>query len=156
MYKPFFLFLSLSLLFSGCYKVNKEEVKKPANLIPKEKMANLITDMEIIEGAAVYNKTHFPGYQEMKKEYYRSLFDRYHVTRKQVKASLDYYNSRGAEMAAIYDKALKLLIQKQDELNREQQKAEEEKFPYQKIDQSFPFLFKEDALSRSCINPLPE
>ena len=155
MYKPFFLFLSLSLLFSGCYKVNKEEVKKPANLIPKEKMANLITDMEIIEGAAVYNKTHFPGYQEMKKEYYRSLFDRYHVTRKQVKASLDYYNSRGAEMAAIYDKALELLIQKQDELNREQQKAEEEKFPYQKTDLSFPFLFKKDNLSKSCINPFP-
>ncbi len=156
MNKPVFFFLMLALLLSGCYKVNKDVVKKPANLIPKDKMADILTDMEIVEGIAVYNKTHFPGSSEsVKKAYYTDLFHRYHVTKEQVTASLNYYNSKGDEMAGIYEKVLEKLGQKQMEVNMEQQLAEEKKFPSFVKGWDFPYLYKENRLSNRCYNPLP-
>ncbi len=156
MYKPVFLFLLVSLLFSSCYKINKDVVNKPANLIPKDKMADIITDMEIIEGAFVYNRTHFPGYQNgLEKSYYKVLFNHYHVTKEQVKASLNYYNSKGDEMAGIYDKVLQKLAEKQTEVNLEKQKLTDEKYPFRINSRHFPFLFREDPLSKRCINPIP-
>jgi len=154
MYKALVFFLSLALLFSGCYKVNKDEVKKPANLIPKAKMVDILTDMEIIEGAAVYNKNHYPGYKSIEKSYYRLLLDHYHVTKEQIKASMDYYNSQGNEMAKIYDKVMAKLAEKQTILNMEQRKRENEKFHLGTPAQEFPFLFRENSLSNLCINPI--
>ncbi len=157
MYKPsFLLLLVVALLFSGCYKVNKDVVRKPANLIPKDKMADIITEMQIIEGAAVYNRTHFPGYQNGKEEtYYQFLFHHYHVTKEQVKASLDYYNSKGDEMAGIYDKVLAKLAEKQTEVKLEQQRIEDKKYPFRINSRHFPFIFREGPLSKYCINPIP-
>ncbi len=153
MNKPLFLFFALALLFSGCYKVNKDVVKKPKNLIPKEKMADLITEMEIIEGASYYNRTHFPGHQDLKKESYKILFRRFHVTRDQVKASMNYYNSRGKEMASIYDLVQEQLAEKQNKLHLKKEKKKT--LPETVSGLQFPFLYKEGFLSKQCINPIP-
>ncbi len=154
-YKPFFLFLLLGLLLSGCYKVNKVTVKKPADLIPKEKMVDLVTQMQIIEGIVVYHRTRHPDYQNLRKAYYKVLFDRFHVTKEQVKASLDYYNSRGDEMAAIYGEVQKRLSAMQEELNLEKQREEEKKHPARYSERRFPFPYKEDYFSKYCYNPVP-
>ncbi len=156
MYKPAFLFLMLLVLLSGCYKVNKDVVKKPENLIPKDKMADILTDMEIIQGVAVYNKTHYPGgYASIEKGYYSVLFNRYHVTKEQITASLNYYNSKGDEMAAIYEKVLEKLGQKQAEVDMEQRINEDKKFSSYEKGREFPYLYRENYLSNLCYNPLP-
>ncbi|UBM62751.1 DUF4296 domain-containing protein [Candidatus Sulfidibacterium hydrothermale] len=147
MFKKPVIFLLITLLLTGCYKVNKDVVPKPANLIPKEKMADILTDMEIIEGAKVYNRGRYPGYPDRIKEYYQILFDRYGVTKDQIKASLNYYNNRGDEMASIYDRVLKNLHEKQALLNLEQEIRRNQQ-------QVFPYLFKENGLMDFCYNPI--
>ncbi len=154
MHKTFFLFLLLAFLFSGCYKVNKDVVKKPANLIPKEKMADILTDMEIIQGAMTYNRTRYPEYVNIEKSYYQVLFQHYHVTREQVKASFNYYNSRGDEMARIYDLVLEKLAVKQSILNMKQKLLEEKRYHVVNLSQQFPFLYRENSLHTFCYNPL--
>ncbi len=139
-------FLFILLLFSGCYKVNKDVVPKPANLIPKEKMAKILTDMEIIEGAAAFYRGRYPGYQDMTKEYYQVLFRRYGVTKDQITASLNYYNNHGNEMASIYDVVIKNLREKQAILSLEKERKNHH--------QDFPYLFKENGLMNLCYNPV--
>jgi hypothetical protein len=152
MQKSFILLLILlAFIFSGCYKVNKDIVKKPANLIPKDKMAGILTDMELIEGAAVYDQTRYLGYVDIEKSYYEVLFDHYHVTKSQIKASLNYYNSQGDEVAKIYDNVLSKLSEKQSILNEEIRKKESKKFRNKYKDN--PFLYRENSFGNLCINP---
>ena len=154
MQKPFILLLILlAFTFSGCYKVNKDIVKKPANLIPKDKMAGILTDMELIEGAVVYNQTHYPGYTDIEKSYYEVLFDHYNVTKSQIKASLNYYNSQGDESAKIYDKVQSRLSEKQSILNEEMRKEESKKFRNENNYEDNPFLYRENSFGNLCINP---
>ncbi len=150
MQKPFILLLILlAFIFSGCYKVNKDIVKKPANLIPKAKMAEILTDMELIEGAVVYDQIHYPGYVDVEKSYYEVLFNHYHVTKSQIKASLNYYNSQGDEVAKIYDKVLSKLSEEQSVLNEEMRKEEGKKFR----NKNNSFLYRENSFGNLCINP---
>ena len=154
MQKPFILLLVLlAFVFSGCYKVNKDIVKKPANLIPKAKMAGILTDMELIEGAAIYDQTHYPGYTDIEKSYYEVLFDHYHVTKSQIKASLNYYNSQGVEVAKIYDNVLSKLSEKQSILNEEIREKESKEFRNENNYKDNPFIYKENSFGNLCINP---
>ncbi len=154
MQKPFILLLVLlAFIFSGCYKVNKDIVKKPANLIPKAKMARILTDMELIEGAAIYDQTHYRGYTDIEKSYYEVLFDHYHVTKSQIKASLNYYNSQGVEVAKIYDNVLSKLSEKQSILNEEIRKEESKEFRNENNYEDNPFIYKENSFGNLCINP---
>ena len=154
MQRPFMLFLLLALLFSGCYKVNKLGVKKPANLIPKNKMAEILTDMEIVQGIAIYNREHYPEYKNVGENYYKTLYDRYHVTKSQIRTSLDYYNNQGDEMANIYDMVMSKLTEKQAILNEEQRMREAKKHFKEDSGKNFPFLFREDSFANLCINPI--
>ncbi len=152
-FMSFISFVLLILLFSGCYKVNKMEVKKPDNIIPKDKMADILTDMEIIQGAAVYSREHYPQYDEIEKRYYQALFDHYRVTESQIRANLDYYNNQGTEMADIYDKVMSKLTEKQTILT-EKQKIEEGKKSLKKdTGNNFPFLFRINNFGNLCFNP---
>jgi len=154
MQKSFILLVLLALLFSGCYKVNKLEVKKPANLISKDKIVDILTDMEIIQGAAVIRREHFPEYGGIKKSYYQTLFNHYHVTKSQIRASLDYYNSQGNEMAKIYDKVMSKLTEKQTILTEKQRIEEGKKALKENNGDVFPFLFRVDSFRNLCINPI--
>ena len=154
MQKSFILFVLLALLLSGCYKVNKLEVKKPANLIPKEKMVDILTDMEIIQGAAVISRERYLGYKDIEKSYYQALFNHYHISESQIRSSMDYYNNQGDEMAGIYDKVMSKLTEKQTILD-EKLKIEEGKKALKKdTGNNFPFLFRVDSFGNLCINPV--
>jgi len=154
MQKSFILFVLLALLLSGCYKVNKLEVKRPANLIPKEKMIDILTDMEIIQGAAVINRDRYLGYKNLQKSYYQVLYSHYHVTESQIRASMDYYNNQGTEMANIYDKVMSKLTEKQAILTEEQKIEEGKKALKKNTGDNFPFLFRVDSFKNLCINPV--
>jgi len=146
MFRKLLVSLFTVLLLTGCYKVNKDVVPPPPHLIPKEKMAEILTDMEIIEGASVYYRGRYPEYQDLSEKYYQVLFNHYGVTKAQIKASLNYYNSRGDEMASIYDRVLKNLHEKQAILNLEMENKKNRQF--------FPYLFKENGLMNLCFNPI--
>ncbi len=156
MRKSFISFTSLALLvflFSGCYKVNKMEVKKPDNLIPKDKMIDILTDMEIIQGAAIYSREHYPQYNGIEKSYYQTLFNHYHVTESQIRANMDYYNNQGDEMADIYDKVMSKLTEKQTLLTEKQRIEEGKKSLNKDTGDNFPFLFRKNNFGNLCYNP---
>lgn len=146
-------FLLLSLLFSGCYKINRLEIKKPADLIKKDKMIDILTDLEIIQATAVYNREHYPGYKDIQKNYNKTLFDHYHITKSQLRASLKYYNNQGIEMASIYDKVMSKLTEKQTILNEKLRIEEGIKALKKDTGDNFPFLFRKNSFGNLCINP---
>ncbi|MBE0650145.1 MAG: DUF4296 domain-containing protein [Bacteroidales bacterium] len=103
--KFFFLFL-MTLLLSGCYKDNKLKFTKPADLIPENELADIIKEMDVIQGIVSYNRTHDIKSPSAEQEYYNALFKHYGVTAEQIRQSMSYYISLGKPMADIYDKVL--------------------------------------------------
>lgn len=106
MKKNIFLLFIMALLFSGCYKDNKYVVKKPADLIPENKLASIIKEMDVIQGIMSYNRTHRVNKPDAEQQYYSALFKHFGVTAEQVRQSIAYYISLGKPMADIYDKVL--------------------------------------------------
>ena len=106
MKKNIFLLFIMALLFSGCYKDNKYVVKKPANLIPENKLASIIKEMDVVQGIMSYNRTHSVNKPNSEPQYYDALFKHFGVTSEQVRQSMAYYISLGKPMADIYDKVL--------------------------------------------------
>lgn len=107
MKKNIFLLLLMALVLSGCYKDNKQKVIKPPDLIPENKLANIIKDMDFVQGIVSYERTHGnrrPAAAE--KKYYDYLFKHYGVTAEQVRQSISYYIALGKPMVNIYDKVL--------------------------------------------------
>lgn len=124
MKKNIFLLFIMTLVLSGCYKNNKYVVAKPNNLIPENKLANIIKDMDIVQGIVNYNRTHRRDHkkdnEDNEKEYYQTLFKHYDVTAEQVRQSITYYISLGKPMANIYDKVLEKFSIEESMLYEEQ------------------------------------
>lgn len=106
MKKTIFLLFIMALILSGCYKDNKYTVTKPANLIPENKLASIIKEMDIVQGIISYNRTHRVHDPSAEERYYAILFKHYEVTAEQVRQSMAWYISEGKPMAKIYDKVL--------------------------------------------------
>ena len=155
MRKIFFL-LFMALVFSGCYKDNKYVVAKPANLIPENEMADIVKEMDVVQGIVSYGRTHSILKQNAEKEYYNALFKHYGVTPEQVRQSMTYYISLGKPMADIYDKVLEKLSIDESMLYEEQYAKENDRLDsnglydyqfrrhwiYSVIDSAVPYSFK--------------
>jgi len=150
--------LLLLTIFSGCYKEHKLETVKPVNLIPQQKLTQIITDMQLIEAAVEYDKVHGKYHNQLEQEYYHVLFQRYQVNPEQIRESINYYTSEGDVMARIYDKVLSNLSQKQAILERKKI-LKEAREQFKQLEKEFQQLhmggsFREDSIAHICFNPI--
>ena len=94
------------LFFSSCYLENKPEDKKPENLFSKDKMIEVMTDIQIIEGTLNYDKLKRKSTKKLKEPYYNQLFIEHKITAKDFKQNLAYYNMRPEIMEEILEQVL--------------------------------------------------
>ena len=77
------------LLLSGC-KSKKQVLEKPADLISRNKMVDIIAESFLIE-STVHLAPDSVNRLYLTRDYYKELFTRYNVTRAQFVRSVDYY-----------------------------------------------------------------
>lgn len=112
------------LLATACYKYDKP--KKPKNLIPKEKMVNIIMDVRLLSSANGKNKTTLEK-NNLQAETY--IYKKYNIDSLQFTLSNNYYAYYVDDYKAIYDKvkdSLEVLKNKFDDLVA--QEEQEKKF----------------------------
>lgn len=117
-----FLFaVFISLLFFSCSE--KPDRKIPEGLISEEKMVELLTDIQLIEGAVskkILNKI------DGKKEsplYYQKAFEKHNVTEDQFELSVRYYTENPEVLQAIYEDVLIELSKIKAELQKTKQET---------------------------------
>ncbi|MDT0294127.1 DUF4296 domain-containing protein [Mesonia ostreae] len=114
------LLLSL-VLFTACQDVNK--ALKPKNLIPEDKMVNLLVDLQKMDAVISKNK----NYYELRKVKAKDLiFEKYQVDSMQLAESSNYYAEDFATNTRIYERVItKLEAEKKiiDSLYEERSKA---------------------------------
>ncbi len=84
----------------------------PDNLIPKEKMTTILTEMIKIESFIQSQYVQPAKYHKVMTQSGDSLLKSFNVTRDQYESSLEYYASYQEELKLMYEESL-------DELNKE-------------------------------------
>lgn len=108
-------FVIVLLVLSSCFE-GLQRFPEPDDLIPREKMIEIMTDMIKLEG---YVQDRWPGVNRYSKTMVRSgdsLLKTYGVTWEQYEASMNYYGSRQDEMQSMYSEVLENLGQEVGEL----------------------------------------
>lgn len=106
-------------MLNACYHINENEIVKPDNFFDKQKMVNILTDAQIVEGALNYNRINRVNVTELKEEYYNQVFIKYNITANDFKQNMDFYNSKPEVLEEILDGVLEKLNQIQAQLEQE-------------------------------------
>lgn len=91
---PLLLFV---LLVSGCQDVDK--TPKPKDLIPKDKMVDVITEIALLHGARSYNKNLL---EEKGIDPSRYIYEKFSIDSLQFARSNDYYAAHVKQYQEIY------------------------------------------------------
>lgn len=120
----------LLLLMVGFISCGKSKTSKPANLIPKDTMVNLLFDMHLANRSR--NIKNLQG--EKKPNYFPLIYQKHHIDSSQFKASHAYYMKELPEYIAIYKKledSISILLKtkekqlkKQDSINKLKKKKQ--------------------------------
>jgi|AntDeeMinimDraft_5_1070356.scaffolds.fasta_scaffold00091_11 hypothetical protein len=113
------LFL-LVLILTGCQDIDKQ--KKPENLIPEDKMVNVLVDMLKVSGSQSYSNI---KYRRRDVNAKKLIFKKYDIDSLQLRESTSYYASDFEVNERIYDSVrsrLKFEDKKIDSLLGKQEK----------------------------------
>jgi len=86
----------------------KKEIAKPVDLLDKNKMAAVLTDITLMEAAANVQATQSPTVK-VDSIIKFNVYKQHMVSRKQYEASLTYYSSNATAFKEIYDIVLQNL-----------------------------------------------
>ncbi|WP_170065265.1 DUF4296 domain-containing protein [Salegentibacter salegens] len=98
MLKKLFLLFFISVAFAACQDVEKSE--RPDNLIPEEKMIDVIAEISLMQSARNFNKRIFENTGIRGQDY---IFEKYDIDSVQFKRSNDYYADNYEIYQRIYD-----------------------------------------------------
>lgn len=116
------LILVLLSLLWGCQKV--QPVEKPKNLIPEEKMIDILVDMAKIDAAISINK---PEYEKRGAPGKELLFQKYDIDSAQLVNSNAYYASKFRINQRIYETVVERLQTEVDSLHKREEEEQKNK-----------------------------
>ena len=117
-----FLIILFLVLFAACSNV--EKAPKPEQLLSKEEMAIILSDLYIIEGAISSNRS---SYIETGVQPSSYIYDKYDIDSVVFKENLNYYNDRVEDYLFIMDKIQDDLKSLQDSVKVRQERIDKEK-----------------------------
>lgn len=101
------------LIYIGCFLTachsTIQRHPEPDNLISKDKMVLLMTDLMKVEGHIQTRDISVSKYYKTAQKTGKSIFKKHKVSENQFEESLKYYGTRQVEMEAIYDDILNIL-----------------------------------------------
>lgn len=125
----------IASFFSACQNI--EEVKKPDNLIPEDKMVEVLTELNLLNSAKTSNKRLLENTGIQPDTY---LYSKYQIDSLQLAQSVTYYAKNYDKFEGIYEKVKKNLEVMQKHL---QAIREEE----QRLEDSISLLKNKDSLA---------
>ena len=107
--------LAALTILAGC-KSKKQVMEKPDHLISRITLVNILAESYIIESTLQFSPTDSIPKDELARQYYKDLFDRYHITNEQFESSIAYYVSEEKSAEKLLNDASALIISKRGEL----------------------------------------
>lgn len=101
--------IAIILLFIACDQKDKKTIDVPKNLIPEEKMAEILSEVQLIE--AYLNQIPYEqrGNNDTDYVYYPLLFEKFQVNKQDFLDNLAYYAQYEKAIMSIYDNSIIIL-----------------------------------------------
>jgi lipoprotein NlpI len=102
-------FFVIFLVLSACANKKQEQIEKPQLLISEEKMAEILSEIQLVE--AYLNQVPFSkrGNNDSDYVYYPVLFEKYKISKEDFLDNLTYYAKQQEKIEGIYTNAIILL-----------------------------------------------
>jgi len=113
--------LLLGLLFSSCSFLDKKHDK----IIGKDEFVGILVDLHLADATLVVQGFNVVRDSTKIEQYYDDVLKKHHITKSQLKHSMEYYSGRTEAFDKMYDKVLDELAKRGSELDKEQEKPEE-------------------------------
>lgn len=114
--KLIFLASAIAFLLFSCYHENHPEVETPEQLISRDDMVNILTDIYVTEGILAYQRMNKTLTEEISAHYYKVVFEEHQINHLILKENLRYYNSKPEVMEEILEEVLANLSRLQAEI----------------------------------------
>ena len=119
MKKQGYLFIFI-LLLSSCYNTHDgEKIPKPDDLIDRNKLVLVITDMEIAESTIKEKQNLGQEIDGLQEGYYFAIFEKHEITKEQFENSMAYYKQDLDELNDIYEEVITRLSMMESEVQHE-------------------------------------
>lgn len=102
-------------LFASCNS-KKQMMEKPDNLINRITLVNILADSYLIESTLQMTPQDSISKEDLAQQYYKDLFDRYHITNEQFESSVAYYVSEEKSAEKLLNDAATLIVSKKTEM----------------------------------------
>lgn len=114
------LTILIGLLLTSCYT----EIEETAGdgwqpTISKEKMIDILTDLQLIQSAMKYRENAGQNINELNIEYHQKIFNKYEISKAELDKNLEYYKSNIKEFDEIYEKVIENLSRLESEIKTE-------------------------------------
>ncbi len=105
-FRRLFGILGIILLLSACVGNKKKPIDTPKVLIPKEKMAEILSEVQLVE--AYLNQIPYSkrGKSDSDYVYYPMLFEKYQITKNDFLENLAYYSQDEETIKALYEQSI--------------------------------------------------
>jgi hypothetical protein len=105
-----YIVLITFFILQGCTTdISEKKEKPPADLIPRDEMVDVIADMHLYDAVIKEEQKKHRNVQKSKVYLYRTVMEKYHITREQFESSLKYYQQDLDEYDKIYDDVIEKL-----------------------------------------------
>lgn len=121
-----FFSLTLFLILSSCYNVNKSDSDIPEILLSKSQMIEILTEVQLTE-AGFNIKNNRSKANELKPKYYDKILQHYGITLQQLKDNINYYQDSPKIMEEIYESVLANLSKIQSDVILENEEIEKKR-----------------------------
>jgi hypothetical protein len=105
----YLLAIIFSLGFFACSHKKNYEVKKPDPFLDRQKMAEMLMDIQIFEAGINARRMGSDSTNESMASFYKLVYKKHGVSDSIFRANYNYYLSNPVELDSVYAKTLELL-----------------------------------------------
>jgi len=110
-----YIIIGFLIVASGCS--NNKKTDKPENLIHRDKMVQVLADIQLIEASIKLNNNRKLKKEEYTYYYYQYLFEKHNITQEDFNTSLEYYQAHISTLDTIYIDVVSELNKLQGEIH---------------------------------------
>lgn len=112
----FLAFILCLVLIAACGRESVDKFPEPDNLVEKEQLIPVLTDLSIIESVYQVKYIQVSRYSTLLQREADSIFQKYNITREDYENSMEYYSHNQEEMLEIYQQVKKNIEKQRSEL----------------------------------------
>ncbi|MFH1320680.1 MAG: DUF4296 domain-containing protein [Bacteroidota bacterium] len=116
-----YLFFLILIIFFACNSINKKEII-PGDILPKERMIQVMVDIELIEATLVVKKIRVEKEKGKVIDYYNSALQSHNISKEEFDRSFEYYTMHPEIFEQIYEEVIIELSKRQAEEDGEKKR----------------------------------